>query len=333
MPEQQKQRGVVAEQFSSDKISIGWPWHLFLFTAFLFVLSIFVYFGLSFGYQAFLDDRMEEIDSDLDGLAQSVSLENQERFITFASRLGNLKTVLDRHILPSSIFDFLERNTITSGLYFNDAIFNLNTRKLVLKGIAANFDSVARQIAIFDSLPEVQRTMLSDIRLVVGETAFEIELDLRREFIRMAAPVAPMPQPGPTAEMTVMDCFALAEADQEASAWCNQDLHELFADRLSRCETSSGTSFVGMEVVLGLYRTYEILGVQNDRCVVSFEFGVVDPEHESELAPILNKQMMCEYGADERTIEMVASAENCSGPLKESLDEFLPEFLEDFMPQ
>lgn len=329
MEEQQNQpprRQISTEQFASDKISIGWPWHLLVFSIFLFVLSVFVYFGLAFGYQAFLDERMSEIDGEFDNLSRAVTLEEQERFITFYSRVSNLGTIFERHILPSLIFDILERNTITSGLYFTDAVFDLNTRVLELKGIAIDFDSVARQMAVLDRLPEIQRSILSNIRLVAGETTFDIELTLNREFIRMAGPTAIAPPPDFGGDepymvgMTTLDCLALE--DPEESAFCQQDLVDIFSANLGQCRVSVGTTVIGWEVILQTYRKYEIKGIENNNCIVEFEMKSFDPALEGELEDILNKKMTCSYGPRERNLESVANMESCSGPLYDSLIDF-----------
>ncbi len=149
------------------------------------------------------------------------------------------------------------------------------------------------------------------------------------------------------AETTIMDCLALAEVDPEKSALCTQDLTEIFADNLLECKPSIGTTFIGWEpILLGMFREYEIKGIENNFCVVRFgvrfldqetleimsseeikemfiEEEIMEREKAQTVAQLLSQEMICQYGPDERIIDpYVAQIKGCSGPLYEGLELF-----------
>jgi hypothetical protein len=108
---------------------------------------------------------------------------------------------------------------------------------------------------------------------------------------------------------TVLDCIGVEDPQ------CTLKFLDLFTENLKLCKASSGTAPIGWEPAMGLFRGYEILGIQNNLCIINFWFL----KTKDIPATLLDKQMTCKYSASERTIEKVAKGENCTGPL---LDEF-----------
>ncbi len=112
---------------------------------------------------------------------------------------------------------------------------------------------------------------------------------------------------------TVLDCIGVEDPQ------CTLKFLDLFTKNLQLCKASKGTTPIGWEPVMGLFRGYEILGIQNNLCVINFWFL----KTKDIPATLLDKQMTCKYGASERTIEKVAKGENCTGPLLEEFDKLL----------
>ncbi|MCH7759769.1 hypothetical protein IID20_05450, partial [Patescibacteria group bacterium] len=121
------------DQFGIEKMSVGWPWRLMFFSIFILILSLFIYFGLRFGYNNFLDDNLAVLEEDINRLSGEVTEEDQERFVNFYSQLVNLKTILEEHPFSSKIFNFLEENTITT-VSFSEASVSITERTLSLRG-------------------------------------------------------------------------------------------------------------------------------------------------------------------------------------------------------
>lgn len=166
----------------TEKIPIGWPWRLLLFSLFVFIISIFIYFGLRYGYQSYLDGRSDNLDAELKTLGQQVSSVDQERFINFYSQLVNLKKVLSDHPFGSNAFMFLERNTINE-VYFTEAVLKPGERNLVLKGFSSNFENLSAQLAIFEKSGEAERVILNNVTLQGGGVNFSASLILKADLL------------------------------------------------------------------------------------------------------------------------------------------------------
>ena len=131
------------------------------------------------------------------------------------------------------------------------------------------------------------------------------------------------PTPTPYSEKTVLDCFGNTDPQ------CTLSFLEEFSQNLENCSIHKGTTPIGWEPILGIFRSYEITGLQNNTCSVNFEIldsGSLPPE-------LLNKTMTCNYNESERTIETVASGKNCSGTLYEAFMKFLEENYPSPTPQ
>lgn len=116
-----------------------------------------------------------------------------------------------------------------------------------------------------------------------------------------------------TTEKTILDCVGIEDPQ------CTLKFLDLFKQNLQSCKVSKGTTLVGWEPAMGLFRGYEILGIQNNLCVINFWFL----KTKDTPVIILDKQMTCKYSVSERTIEKVAKAENCTGPLLEEMNKLL----------
>lgn len=138
--------------------------------------------------------------------------------------------------------------------------------------------------------------------------------------------------PPATSERSVLSCMKLTEVYKDPKSIpqdvlatqgeCLEGLTDLFVSQLSACQPSRGTAIIGFEAFLQLFRHYEIVGIKNGQCAVDFSFGFFSatPDPQAE-ALFSGKSMTCQYSASERTIDKVASTENCSGTLYDALQE------------
>ena len=125
-------------------------------------------------------------------------------------------------------------------------------------------------------------------------------------------------------EKTVLDC----DVKDPKYGECTSKFLNLFEENLRLCKPSKGTTPIGWEPAVGIIRGYEILGVQNNLCVINFWFldtRDIFPEMENIPDTLLNKQMTCKYSTSERTIEKVAATDNCTGPLYDEINRFFGE--------
>ena len=112
---------------------------------------------------------------------------------------------------------------------------------------------------------------------------------------------------------TILDCFDANYNVKDAA--CGLNFTDSFEKNLRPCTPYKGTVAIGVEPIMQIFRSYNILGVKNNLCVIEFSFL----KTRDIPLTLLDKIMTCKYGDSERTIEKVAKAENCTGPL---LDEF-----------
>lgn len=150
-------------QFSYESISLGLPWKILTFSIVVFAFTVFVYFGLSAGYESYLDSRIKSLDGKIDALAEQVGQEDQQKLVSFYSQLVNLKEVLSEHKFSAQTFKLLEKYTLPS-VFFKKADFEADIWKMKLEGEADTLDSLIEQMSIFDSAKELEsRSVLEQI--------------------------------------------------------------------------------------------------------------------------------------------------------------------------
>jgi len=160
-------QNAVSEQFVSERLPVGWPWRLLVFSIALFALSILVYFGVKVGYRAYLEGRIAEVDAALTALTGEVTPEEQEQFVNFYSQIVNLRTVLGKHPYAGNIFTFLERYTV-SEVRYTEAQFDTENGSLVLRGTGPSVDVAGSQLAALEAAPGVTRVLLRDVNVDDG---------------------------------------------------------------------------------------------------------------------------------------------------------------------
>lgn len=170
-------------ELSAEKVAVGWPWRLLFFSFFIFILSFFVFFGLRYGYQNYLEGQVKFFDSELAKLSSKVSLDDQERFINFYSQLFNLQRILEDHPYSSNLFRFLEKNTVSS-VYFSDALFKRNENTTTLKGMSDNFENLSGQLALLEKSPELAKMILNNVSLQKDGVSFSVSLTFKPEFFK-----------------------------------------------------------------------------------------------------------------------------------------------------
>ncbi len=167
----------ISEQFLVEKLQVGRPWRILLTGFLVFVLSLFVYVGLHFGYGPYLESQAQDLDNQIQALGERVSAEEQERFLNFYSQLMNLKRVLSEHYLTSNFFTFLEKNTVEK-VYFNSVSLNASQGTASLQGGAADLQSLAEQILVFEKSPQVVSVSLDTIYYTFGSKGLSFSLSL-----------------------------------------------------------------------------------------------------------------------------------------------------------
>lgn len=176
----QYSQNVSDQIMKSGGANSGLPWRLFLFSFIVFFLSILTYFGLAFGYSGYLEAQIATKDEEIKELTKKISPESQNIFVDFYSRLSNYKSIFDGHIYNAKIFPTLEKITIPS-VYYTNVDLDVASKTMVLSGSASDFESLSKQLALFDQEskvkdPLIQGYILNQSRMVEGVVNFRATL-------------------------------------------------------------------------------------------------------------------------------------------------------------
>lgn len=173
-PTNSASENAVAEQFVSERLPVGWPWRLLVFSIALFAFSILVYFGIKLGYSSYLEGRVVEVDSALSMLTSEVTATEQEQLVGFYSQIVNLKSVLEQHKYGSNIFTFLEKYTLPE-VQFTEATLNMEGNNLSLRGNGSSVAIVGQQLAALEAAPGVAHVLLRDVN-ALGRATFSFTI-------------------------------------------------------------------------------------------------------------------------------------------------------------
>jgi hypothetical protein len=118
-------------------------------------------------------------------LTSKVTPEAQNTFATFYSRLANYKNLSAAHIYTDKIFPMLEGITNPS-VYYNNFDLDISNQKLVLSGLASNYEALGQQLYQFDRDPNnpnnknpmITGYILNQSRVVDGLVNFQVTLTL-----------------------------------------------------------------------------------------------------------------------------------------------------------
>ncbi len=154
----------------------GWSFGLLAFSGGILFIALLIYFGLSFGYEPYLDSRIAQLKAQMDTLAKSISTGDMAKFTAFYSEITNLKAALGGHVVFSRFLLWLEKNT-EANVYYSRLTFSSGDQ-IVLSVIAPTEADVNQQVAIFEAAPEVKSVELSAVSLspAGGQWQFNVTL-------------------------------------------------------------------------------------------------------------------------------------------------------------
>jgi len=174
----QYSQNVSDQIMKSDGMGSGLPWRLLAFSTFLFLLSLLGYFALNFGYATYLNNQILNTEEETKALTQKISTDSQNKFIDVYSRLFNFKDLLAKHVYSTKAFPLLEKITYPT-VYYNSVEISVDDKKMVLSGIAANFDALSRQLKLYDDEKTlIESYILNQSRIVENMVNFRVSLTL-----------------------------------------------------------------------------------------------------------------------------------------------------------
>ncbi len=176
----------VAEKFlEPEKLPVGWPWRLFLFSIVLFILILFIYFGMIWGYQPYLVSQQQSLDKKISEIGGSISETDRENFVNFYSQLVNLQDILNKHIKGSNIYNFLEVNT-NDGVYYDGAEVSVADHLIRLDGVAKSYDNLVQQLVAFEQAPEISKVVLEQAQAADKGIRFSLQIIFKPQLLNFS---------------------------------------------------------------------------------------------------------------------------------------------------
>lgn len=153
----------VSEQLSQvPSRTPGASGSLLMLTTILLTISLASYFGLKFGYEPYLNDRIEKLDLEIEAFTKQIPPEKQTEIISLYSQLSNLKTLLTQHTFTSKFFEWFEKYAQINASYQN-LRFDPIKGDIILTGQARTVNDIGEQLMVMNQLPEVKSISLSNI--------------------------------------------------------------------------------------------------------------------------------------------------------------------------
>lgn len=183
LPSQQPTYAQVVERAPR---SPAWFGQLMAFAIMLLVLTIVVYFGITFGYRPYLEKRVTALDTEIADFSRRVPADEQANIITFYSQLANLKTVLGKHTATPAFLRWVEEGTLQS-VRMTKVAMSVSSRQVQITGLAKSQTDVALQVAEFQKRPGVEKVDFRNSQAVTGGIQFDLTMTVVQGFFTAAA--------------------------------------------------------------------------------------------------------------------------------------------------
>ncbi|HLA40669.1 MAG: hypothetical protein A2855_00380 [Candidatus Liptonbacteria bacterium RIFCSPHIGHO2_01_FULL_57_28] len=159
-------------------------------------LVVVIYVGLAFGYKAYLESSLKDVESQIAKFSASVSQEDRAQIQGFYSQLVNLRTLLANHTVASPVLALLER-TVQPDVYYTKLTMNANNNQAILTGTARSLEAIAAQAAAFKDQPEVDRIDFNNAGAQTGNNTwqFAMTVHLKPEIFRGVITAPPQSAP------------------------------------------------------------------------------------------------------------------------------------------
>lgn len=146
-----------------------------------YLLAILIFLiSVVFIFQLILDYRKSELRKTGAKLAsENEKLKNEiHRYLGYKDsaydmdiKLTKVKSLLDRHIYWSNLFNFLEDNTLENVYYVN--FESGGTKQISLQARTTTFDNLSKQYELFTSLDEIEEVKIDSGTMILGSSGSE----------------------------------------------------------------------------------------------------------------------------------------------------------------
>ncbi len=159
----------------------------------LLVLEGAAYGGL-FVLNRYQASALEELTAEIESKAE-IRPEAINQVFLLDSRLRDMRTILSQRLFLTPIFSFLE-STTNPRVRFLNFNFRADTRRLDMSGEAAGYATLARQIALLEGDPRIERVEFGNLALDQNNILrFQTTIIFTPSFFRasLSSPLTPNP--------------------------------------------------------------------------------------------------------------------------------------------
>ena len=158
---------------------------LFFVSFGIFILALALSGGL-FLYNRVLDEQVTVAEEDLEARRAEFSDATVNQLIALDRRLSSIRILISQHIFPSNILTLVERLTHPR-VSFSSFLHSTDSRKIDLRGDAASYSILARQIGLFESSPNIDKVEFGGLSLgEKGLVNFKMSVIFKPEFLRLS---------------------------------------------------------------------------------------------------------------------------------------------------
>ena len=177
----------VVDRLSREPVHTpGWSGQLLMFASTIFFISVAVYLGLVFGYKPYLNSKIIALDDKIKQFTQEIPVSDQEQLASFYSQLSNLGGILQKHLISSPLFEWLEKHT-DANVYYTRFSFSPGTNQLALTGTAKTTNDFIQQMQAFQGEPAVERINVNSLNASSnGAWQFDIVLFFSPSFFNQS---------------------------------------------------------------------------------------------------------------------------------------------------
>lgn len=128
----------------------------------LLILAVFLFLGLKYGYEPYLNSRITKLDAEIERFGQEIPADKQAEMATFYSQIVNLRTVLGNHTVITPLWSWLEKNTLQN-VYFSKVTVNIASDQATVQGGARSNADIMSQFAVIENSPEVESLVFGNV--------------------------------------------------------------------------------------------------------------------------------------------------------------------------
>ncbi len=175
---------------------------LLLLAGSLLALMLVLYFGIAYGYEAYLNSSITKLNQDIAKFGERIPQADQERTAQFYSALVNLRELLKAHTTASPVLNLLERVT-GQNIYYTKLNLNANANEADLAGVAKGVNDAASLAALLERQPEVTRVNFTNVSNQNGAWIFTMSVFLDPSVMHANGLTSPNLAPFPAASSTL----------------------------------------------------------------------------------------------------------------------------------